>query len=357
MIHRQNWLDTRAWLDFMANVHDRHEKTIRKYGVYLRHLIEWADRTPLPHAHHILPTFPTYLTTARNDGKAGPLSYTTIYKTLSTTRMFFEHAAKHWRPYQTLSPAWIELLIPNRATRPEPTLQEHKYYTLDQLRTLAAVSTETLREERAKAAACLLYLSGMRADTLASIPLQCVDLPNMRILQIPSMGPRTKNNKAAITYLLNIPDLLEIVHAWDDRLRRLRFSPAALWYAPLKSDGMTLYESTIAINERSIAIRDDIELLCSKAGIDYLSPHHFRHGHIVYARGHARTQAEVKAVSQNVMHANTIITDQIYSALTTDEVRSVITSLGMQNPSPIRKGADKDELLRLLEALKAQILS
>jgi integrase len=91
-------------------------------------------------------------------------------------------------------------------------------------------------------------------------------------------------------------------------------------------------------------------LICKKAGVDYLSPHRFRHGHIVYARSHARTQEEVKAVSQNVMHANTIITDQVYSGLTGDQVRNVITNLGASNPN-----LDKAEILRLIDALKAQI--
>ncbi len=86
MIHRQNWLDTRAWLASL----DRSPKTVQKYRIYLRHLIEWADEIPLPNARNIDLTFPAYLVTARKDGKQVPLSYTSIYKALSTTRMFFE---------------------------------------------------------------------------------------------------------------------------------------------------------------------------------------------------------------------------------------------------------------------------
>jgi integrase len=350
MIYRQNWLDVREWLHHQEHVQGRHEKTIRKNWMYLRHLIEWADETPLHQAHKIFPSFPTYLQTARNDGKGRGLSYITIYKALSTTRMYFEFALKHWPRYQKLNAGWIDLLVPNRDSKPQPSLEEHKYYALEEVRAIATVSAATLREERAKAAACMLYLSGMRADTFASLPRQCVDLPNMRIYQVPSMGPRTKNNKAAITYLLNIPDLLSIVQQWDGRLRQLGFAPSALWYAPLNHDGMSVYESATAIKERSGAIRDDIILICKKAGIRYLSPHRFRHGHIVYARSHARTQEEVKAVSQNVMHANTIITDQVYGGLTSNQVRNVITSLGASNTD-----LDKTEILRLIDALKAQL--
>ena len=352
MIHRQNWLDVRAWLHTL----DHSPKTIQKYRIYLRHLIEWADETPLPNARHIDPTFPTYLITARNDGKASPLSYTTLYKTLTTTRMFFYHANRTISRYNKLTDSWIDLLYPSRLSKPQPQLDDHKYYSLDEVRAIAAVAVETVHEARAQAAACLLYLSGMRADTLASLPMQCVDLPNMRIFQMPALGARTKNNKAAITYLLDIPDLLQIVHAWDHRLRASNFSPSALWFPPLNHDGMQICESTHAIQERSTVIRDDIALICKKAGLEYKSTHKFRHGHIVYARSRAQNMEQVKAISQNVMHANTIITDQIYSGLTTNQVQSIITSLGKQTAPLIEGQLSKDQIAakisELLELLK-----
>lgn len=218
---------------------------------------------------------------------------------------------------------------------------------------LASVSVETLHEARAQAGAALLFLSGMRADTLASLPMQCIDLPNLRIYQIPSMGVRTKNNKAAITYLLNVPELLDVVRAWDNRLRQRSFAPNALWYAPLNHDGMEIYETSRAIQARHGIIRDDIEMLCKKLGVSYASPHKFRHGHIVYARSFASNMEEVKAISQNVMHANTIITDQIYSGLAADKVQSVITNLGAHAPQ--NQNPNIAEILLLLEKLKDQL--
>jgi integrase len=352
MINRQNWLDVRAWLATL----DRSPKTIQKYRIYLRHLIEWADETPLPNARSMDLTFPAYLITARNDGKQTPLSYTTIYKTLATTRMFFTYAHRNWSRYNKVTDSWVDSLYPSRLTKPQPRLDDHKYYTLEELRIIASVSVETLREARAQAAACLLYLSGMRDDTLSSLPLQCIDLPNMRIFQVPSMGPRTKNNKAAITYLLDIPDLLSIVTAWDQRLRAKNFSPNALWFAPLNHDGMQMRESTHAIQERGTIVRDDTILICKKAGIEYKSPHKFRHGHIVYARSRAQNMEQVKAISQNVMHANTIITDQIYSGLATDQVRNIITTLGSKSTSAgahlERKEDIEARIIELLALLK-----
>jgi len=94
---------------------------------------------------------------------------------------------------------------------------------------------------------------------------------------------------------------------------------------------------------------DDLRLICELAGVEYKSPHKLRHGHIVHARSLARNMEEVKAISQNVMHANSIITDQVYSSLKTNQVQNVILNLGSSN------AFDKTELLRLIELLKAQI--
>ena len=63
-------------------------------------------------------------------------------------------------------------------------------------------------------------------------------------------------------------------------------------------------------------------------GLPYHSPHKFRHGHAVYALKLARDIAELKAVSQNLMHANISTTDGIYGILSEADVREKIALLG-----------------------------
>jgi len=348
MINRQNWLDTRAYLQHMDRRVGRHPSTIHKYRTQLRHLLEWADDNPFQKAREIDPAFPTYLVTARADGRPSPLSYSTIYKTLITVRAFFQFARLEWpQRYRRISESWIDLLQPARESKPMPQLDEHRFYTLDEVLAVARVSTETLREERARVAVALLFLSGMRPDVLASIPISCVDLPRKRILQIPQMGVRTKNNKAAITYLLDIPELLDIVHAWDRRVRG--FEPSTLWYATLNHDGMQLTETTRAIIGRASVIGDDLRIICQKAGVEYKSPHKLRHGHIVYARNLAHDMEQLKAISQNVMHSTVLITDQVYAGLTDNQVQSVISSLGQ------RSSNSREELItQLIDLLQSQ---
>lgn len=347
MINRQNWLDTCAYLEHLQHDLGRTDQTIHAYRIHLRRLLEWADEKPLSKANHLDPVFPVYLAELRTRHTA-PLTYSTLYKTLTTVRLFYAFAMSTWNArYQHIHAAWLATLRPR--SQPEPRLEEHRFYTRDELLRIASVSTETLREERGQAAACMLFLSGMRPDAFASMPRRCVDLANNRLLQIPSLGIRTKNKKAAVTYLLNIPELRAIVQRWECRVAHM--AEDALWYAPLHTDDVQLIESRRAIQGRASLIGEDIRIICSRAGVEYKSPHKFRHGHIVYARSLARTLAEAKAISQNVMHANTIITDQVYSALTGDQVRDVITSLGTD------KQNEQADLLRLLEELKQRLLT
>lgn len=345
MINRQNWLDTRAYLAYLET--GREPASIHRSRAHLRHLLEWADETPLTQARHVDPAYPVYLVTARADDKPGPLSRSSVVRGLSTARQFFAWARAEWpKRYKTISESWIRLLQPTRDLRLQNDLRVHEFYTLADISKIAAVSVETLREQRAQAGACLLYLSGMRADALASLPVAGVDLPNRQILQLPQMGVRTKNRKAAITYLLNIPALFDLVAAWDRRVRPL--SPVSLWYATLTTDGMSITETTQAYTGRFHAIEDDLRLICARAGVPYLSPHKLRHGHVIYALKRVKDLTEFKAVSQNVMHANIVITDQIYGAFTGDDIKNIIANLG-QSTQPAGLGDKLDELIALLK--------
>lgn len=351
MIHRQNWLDVRHYLHHLDRVRQNDPETVKRARAHLRHLLEWADETPLPKSRHIDPTFPTYLTTARADGKDKRLAPASIIKGLAFVRQYYSFARQEWPlRYRPISESWVATLQPSREIRSSLTAQlpVEQLYTIEDVRKIAAVSTETLREERGKVAVCMLFLSGMRADALASLPVSCVHLAERSIQQFPLLGVRTKGRKAAITYLLDISDLLDVVAAWDARVQAL--PPSALWYSTLTTDGMSLTATTQAYVGRNATIERDVRRICERAGIEYLSPHKLRHGHVVYALRNAQNMEDLKAISQNVMHSSVTITDGRYGNLLRNDVRNVITSLGT-------KQTEQAELLRLLDELKRQLLA
>ena len=328
MIHRQNYLDVRAYLDHIERGRQHAPSTVKRTRGHLRHLLEWADHHPFTKARAIDPTFPSYLLTARSDGQDKTLAPVSITKGLANARQFFTFARAEWpHRYKPISESWIELLQPPRHVRVDSRLPVREFWTIEDVCKIVSVSTETLREERGKVAVCMLFLSGMRADALASIPIACVDVAHQTIRQLPEQGVRTKNRKAAITYLLHIPELLDVVTHWETLLSSFRLPPSSLWYATLSSDGMTLTPTTQAFIGRNNVVQRDIQLICEKAGVTYLSPHKLRHGHTVYALKRAQNVAQLKAISQNIMHKSLVTTDQIYGKLINDDVQEIISNL------------------------------
>ena len=326
MIYRQNWLDVYAYLHHMERARQVDPETVKRARGHLRHLLEWADEIPFTKVRSVDPTFPIYLLTARSDGKEKTLAPASITKCLANARQFYSFARSEWgQRYRSISESWIELLQPPRQVRLESRLPVRQLYSLEDVLKIAAVSTETLRQERGKIAVCMLFLSGMRAEALASLPISCVDLDAGEIAQLPEMGVRTKNRKAAITFLLPIPELLEVVRTWDRRVRSLPSS--ALWYSTLSRDGMQLVPTTQAFLKRHNVIEHDVKIICELAGVPYLSPHKLRHGHAVYALKKAKDMATFKAISQNLMHKSAVITDQVYGNLIHNDVKNIISGL------------------------------
>lgn len=348
MINRQNYLDVRAYLRHCERGRQAAPNTVGRYRSSLRHLITWADASPLPQARRLDPPFPSYLLTARVDGQAKPLAPISIVKTLQLARQFLTFARAEWpHRYRALSRSWVETLQVPRQVRAESRLPVIQLYTLDEVQQIAAVAAETLREERGKVAACMLFLSGMRADALASLPIACVDLAARQISQLPERGVRTKNRKAALTYLLEIPALLDVVERWDS-LVRATLPPSALWYATLTSDGMTPTATLVAHEGRNCLIDDDLHIICQRAGLPYKSAHKLRHGHVVHALKQAQNLTQLKSISQNVMHKSVTITDGVYGNLLTDDVKNTIARLGAETHTGDGLEAKIDELLKLL---------
>lgn len=321
MIHRQNYLDVKAYLTHKQVVLQRSQKTIRRDWAHLRHVLEWCDEIPFPQAYELRsPVFPAYLVMQ-------DLSVGSIKHGLSSTRAFFRFAATEWpQRYKKITPSWINTLVPPRHISNGELLPKRKIYTLDDMMRIADVVPTDLRETRAQAGACMLFISGMRPGALGSIPIYAVNVQSLTLQQLPSLGVKTKNGKAAITYMIPIARLLEIVSAWDAFVR-VTLPEQALWYATLKRDKSAVTATFQAAEGRVQSIEDDLKILCKLAGIPYRSPHQLRHGHAVYGLKRSKDMKTFKAISQNLMHASITTTDTIYSRLLHDDIRDVITNL------------------------------
>lgn len=348
MVNRQNYLWVRAYLSYLAEHRQMDPKSVIRYRFYLRHLLLWAMEHPLSDATSIQPTFGMYLAAVENDGR--PLAKETLKKIVATTQRLFRWLRSTYiGEFRKIPESWIDTLTPPRRVGGIP---EHRYVSLDYVMqiTMLTAPPDDLAARRDCSAAAMLFLSGMRASAFVSLPIGCVDIAGRAVRQDPAAGVRTKNGKAQVTYLLDIPPLLDVVRQWHT-LVAARLPTTASWYAPITSRwGEQELTAEPPGDNRNVALAKRLRLLAARAGLPYLSPHKYRHGHAVYALQGAKDMADYKAVSQNLMHADISVTDGIYAPLLGSEVRQRIASLET-HVSPT-DGASKVPEPRLNDLLK-----
>jgi hypothetical protein len=186
-----------------------------------------------------------------------------------------------------------------------------------------------------------------------TLPLAAVDIESLTVKQFPKLGVKTKFGKHATTYLLDIPDLLMVVRDWDNEVRSILPSNG-LWFAPISPEtGKIDPTITIAGKHRNIRARKDLEDWLKRVDLPYHSPHKFRHGNAVYSLKNAKDVSALKAVSQNLMHANLSITDGVYGILSENDVQKQINNLGKY--SEISGNFDANELVTIAKQLLATL--
>lgn len=343
MINRDNYLLMRSFLIYLEKVNQLDRGTIRMYWQGIKHLLQWADSRPFKDASKIIPAFPEYLLTARNDRNANnkdadkQLTPKYMKKVLGESRAFFRWLRLNIPGHSgMITEAWIETLKVRRSIDAQSRLQDRHYWKLEDVRKIIALKPSSLRERRDIAAFAFLMLSGMRIGAFVTLPLSCVNIAARKVSQLPEKGVHTKNSKAAITFLLpfpEIPELLELVTEWDAYLRKL--SPDDMnWYPSLITAGNYSGEGvapgllTGKYTGRAEAFKQGLKKLCDRAGVTYKSPHKIRHGFGVYGVKKSKDIGQLKAISQNLMHAHIGITDGIYGKLAEDDLAEILKDFG-----------------------------
>lgn len=209
----------------------------------------------------------------------------------------------------------------------------------------------TLMEERIRAGACFLYPSGMRVNAFVSLPIRAVNISEKEVQQLPSLGVRTKFKKAAITFLLDVPELLNVVQCWDNRVRPV-LPPQSPWFAPISPLTGELDPNCHEPSQhRDAGFRHDLQEWLAKVGGTYHSPHKFRRGHAVFCLTNAVDYADMEAAMANLMHENMAMTEK-YMRLKRAEIKKRITRLGKTAHPDMENSEFIDELETFLARLK-----
>jgi len=316
MINRENWKETKNYLAYRRDVDLIGVASLRLEKTWLSHVLIWADNKSFDLVSGLRPSFPQYVR---------GLSLSPVYSSHVTrsARRFFRWLSIHRRGYSSISAAWLDTLkVPGMVIEPV----EHEAVTLEEVRAIASAPVVSIRDRRIRAAAVFWFLSGIRVGAFVSLPVFAVDLDNLTVRQWPKLGVKTKFKKQATTFLLDIPDLIEVIREWDKEVRAAR---SCFWFASVSSFTWEIDPDIQEIGKnRHIRAAKDLRDWLSRVGLPYHSPHKFRHGHAVYSLKNAKTIAALKAVSQNLMHSNLSITDGIYGILSDMDVQKEISSLG-----------------------------
>ena len=329
MINRDNYLDTLKYLEYQKNIIQNDDRTVIILRQRLKHLLEWADGTRFTSAGKIKPTFPAYLGGLKNEDGTLTIGTSHYAACCKTARAFFKWCREEFpRTYKDTDLNWIKTIRPPKARSEQSEVKTREIYTVEEVVKLATCEVDSIMLKRTQAAAAFLFLSGMRIGAFVSLPINCVDLEKMEVSQIPAKGVQTKNHKAAVTTLLNIPELVDVVKKWDAFLRE-NVPDHILWYVPFTHDikPAKVNPTLERIKTRKDNFRRDLLQLCEVAGVKYKSAHKFRHGHAVYSLKRAKNMEQLKAISQNLMHSTVGITDGIYGVLVQDDVHKVISGL------------------------------
>jgi len=324
MINKENWKLTKLYFADRLHVDQLSQGSLKVERSYLRYILEWADDIHFSKAPKIIPTFPEYMRTARLDKKSGALSPTHINKILANARRFFTWLYEHAREFRSLKNSWINKIRSKRLTA---IPQTKEYVSFEEIQKIAESPTESVMERRTQAAAVIMFLTGIRVGALVTLPIKAVDLENRFVYQYPSLGVHTKNNKSAKTVIYPIPELLDVLKSWDSEIREV-LPDDGFWIAPLLPESGEIDPNCREAKDNRVSlVQKNLKKWLRKVGLPDRSPHKFRHGHVHYGQAHSRTQEDYKAVSQNVMHSTTGITDLFYSNMDDEEKKNRIDSM------------------------------
>ncbi|KAA3642053.1 MAG: hypothetical protein DWQ07_26010 [Chloroflexi bacterium] len=347
LINRSNWQLTKKYLRYREEVHQLSASSVVLEKRWLRSVLEWAGETPFQDVPDIRPALPQYLLTARKDGSGQELSLAYMQKIIRTARRFFDWLSKHERGYRALTAAWLDTLRPPRV---EGQAQKFVAVTLEEILEIAKAPANDIEERRIKAAVCFWFLSGIRIGAFVTLPIEAIDLYELSVKQWPGLGVRTKFKKHATTYLLDIPELLQVVRDWDSEVRKA-LGDEGLWFAPFSVETGEIEKEYQSVGEhRHSRARKSLKAWLRRVGLPYHKPHSFRHGHAVYSIQLAGNVSDLKAISMNLMHDSLTVTEKVYGIFSSLDVKQKITALTRNRLGNEQDSSDLAEVLE--EALR-----
>lgn len=288
--------------------------------------------------------FKKWLFERKNAATNQPITLTTCHHYLISLNEFFKWLAAQAGYKSKISLNDIAYLqLDKKQTKVALNRTRKRYPTLEIIQKLVnSIEVKTEVDKRDRALICFTLLSAMRDEAIATLPLGCLNIEKQQVHQDPERGVKTKFSKDILTTLFVFdPTFSEIIKDWIDYLKteKLFTDQDPLFPATKMEQGLADSHSFTADNisnefwKSTGGIRAVFKKRFEAAGLEYFSPHAFRHSATKIALELCKTPAEFKAVSQNLGHENMATTMFDYASLPDEEVEKKVKSISKGDPN------------------------
>ncbi len=305
--------------------------------------------------------FKAWLEAKKDPRTKKQISITTCYHYLRSLKDFFK-----WLSYQPsykskINMTEVEFLrLPKEKARIAVASKREHYPTMEQVRhVISSIYINNEIDLRDRALLSFTLLSGMRDKAIITLPLGCFNENTLQISQDPKKGVATKFSKTIHSVLFEFDsDMLSFVLDW---VRFLKTEKLFGNFDPLfprnKLENQENIKKFVSNSvepyfwQSATSIRNIFKERFEQAGVEYFSPHTFRHLAVNMAIAGCRNGQEIKAVSQNFGHEDVGTTMTTYGSLSNTQVANTIANMDF---SAKNTGSQADLLAKFQEFLKIQ---
>jgi len=198
-----------------------------------------------------------------------------------------------------------------------------------------SIKGQTEIDRRDRALISFMILSGMRVQSILSLPVKCFDVHTLTVYQSPRDDVKTKFSKTIWTILMVFnKNLVKHLKAWVEYLKSVGYGDDDPLFPGNKlehcANGISFIPATKVSNnnwENAESFRDVLRKRSEAGGLPYFPPHGYRHLAVFLALKAAKNGEQLKAISQNFGHEFVATTLQVYGNLDVNRLRKVIAKV------------------------------
>ncbi len=351
-------LDNKQGDNIMQKVSIDNEKIKRKYYEYLEQFYSEATINSIKKSIYRYEEFTNFESFAKFNKKRAmdfkkwleekpdaktkkERSLTTVYNYLRSLKDFFKWLSSQAGYKSKLCITDIDYLNLTKEKKKIALGKTREHYpTMEQVKTvIESIEINNELDLRDRALLSFTLLSGMRDSAIITLPIGAFDEEKLQINQDPKKGVKTKFSKTIRSYIFK----------FDEQLLNYFLE----WYSYLKSEKLFSNDDPIFPKNKVENSQENKSFLSNSvepkfwqsvssmralfkqrfqdAGIEYFSPHTFRHLAVLTAISRCRNGNEIKAVSQNFGHENVGTTMQTYGTLNQATMSETIKNMNFSD--------------------------